>query len=396
MGATARGSGVVAWRGDCGRSAAVVGSPRKPSSGLGWRVGYSGGVPVPATAVTGWARLGHLYAAPSGQGQYLCGGEQSVLPRQQSPVPLDLPPAPPAKRLKRQRIMKIGNWSDQQLRAAMAAIDMGCPVQTTALDYDVPMSTLHSHVMGINLSRKPGRKPMLSAVEEEKLVNYIHGMARYGHPLNLYELKIKVAETTQLHDTPFIVGIPGHGWLRWFRRRHPELSLRMSQGLDASRAKGLCPEHVSSFYDNLATMLQQGYKPSYIWNCDESGAQAGRNGGARVLAKKGVRSVYLIIPKEGEWLSVLVCVKATGYHIPSFYIFSGKSFQRDYIKKYEDNASMAMQPKTWMTGQLFKAWIGHFVKIVRDCGLGISSHCRHLLILDGHRSHVTTNVVKTA
>jgi hypothetical protein len=292
--------------------------------------------------------------------------------------------------------MKIGNWSDQQLRAAMAAIDMGCPVQTTALDYDVPMSTLHSHVMGINLSRKPGRKPMLSAVEEEKLVNYIHGMARYGHPLNLYELKIKVAETTQLHDTPFIVGIPGHGWLRWFRRRHPELSLRMSQGLDASRAKGLCPEHVSSFYDNLATMLQQGYKPSYIWNCDESGAQAGRNGGARVLAKKGVRSVYLIIPKEGEWLSVLVCVKATGYHIPSFYIFRGKSFQRDYIKKYEDNASMAMQPKTWMTGQLFKAWIGHFVKIVRDCGLGISSHCRHLLILDGHRSHVTTNVVKTA
>jgi hypothetical protein len=192
-------------------------------------------------------------------------------------------------------------------------------------------------------------------IEEGKLVNYIHGMARYGHPLNLTELKIKVAEATQLRATPFTDGVPERGWLRWFRNRHPELSLRMSQGLDASRAKGLCPEHVSSFYDNLTTMLQQGYEPSYIWNCDESGAQAGRNGGARVLAKKGVRSVHSIIPKEREWLSVLVCVNAAGYHIPSFYIFRGKSFQRDYIKKCENNASMAMQRKAWMTGHLFKS-----------------------------------------
>jgi hypothetical protein len=46
--------------------------------------------------------------------------------------------------------------------------------------------------------------------------------------------------------------------------------------------------------------------------------------------------------------------------------------------------------------ELFKAWIGHFVKNVRDCGLGISSNCCYLLILDGHGSHVTTDVVKTA
>jgi hypothetical protein len=47
-------------------------------------------------------------------------------------------------------------------------------------------------------------------------------------------------------------------------------------------------------------------------------------------------------------------------------------------------------------GYLFKSWIRHFVKNVRDCGLGISSSCRHLLILDGHGSHVTVDVVKTA
>jgi hypothetical protein len=114
------------------------------------------------------------------------------------------------------------------------------------------------------------------------------------------------------------------------------------------------------------------------------------------LAKKGLQSVHSIIPKEREWLSVLVCINATGYHILSFYIFRGKTFQRDYIKKCEDNASMAIQPKAWMTCQPFKSWIGYFVKNVHDCGLGISSDCRHLLILDGHGSHVTTNIIKTA
>jgi hypothetical protein len=31
-----------------------------------------------------------------------------------------------------------------------------------------------------------------------------------------------------LRDVPFTNGIPGPGWLRWFKKHHPELSLRMS------------------------------------------------------------------------------------------------------------------------------------------------------------------------
>jgi hypothetical protein len=48
-------------------------------------------------------------------------------------------------------------------------------------------------------------------------------------------------------------------------------------------------------------------------------------------------------------------VNAAGFHIPNFYIFCGKSFQRDYIRHCKDNASMAMQEKAWMTGHLFKS-----------------------------------------
>jgi hypothetical protein len=52
--------------------------------------------------------------------------------------------------------------------------------------------------MGITLSRKCERKPILSVVEKEKVVQYILGKVwiRYGHPMSLTELKIKVTEAT--------------------------------------------------------------------------------------------------------------------------------------------------------------------------------------------------------
>jgi hypothetical protein len=68
--------------------------------------------------------------------------------------------------------------------------------------------------------------------------------------------------------------------------------MRNSQGLEFARARGLCPENVESFYANLAEVYQRHkYPPDYIWNSDESGAQAGRNGGGRMWAKRGSRNV---------------------------------------------------------------------------------------------------------
>jgi hypothetical protein len=155
--------------------------------------------------------LDHLQAAPSGQLCHLGGGVRRGRTTGESACRTFI--GSPAKRLKSQRLLKTRNFSDHQLRAAMAAVDKGCPVQTAALDYDVPRSTVRSHVMGITLSRKRGRKPILSATEEEKGVQYLHGMAKYGHPMTLTELKIKVAEANQLHDTLFKDGILRLGWL---------------------------------------------------------------------------------------------------------------------------------------------------------------------------------------
>jgi hypothetical protein len=36
-------------------------------------------------------------------------------------------------------------------------------------------------------------------------------------------MKLIVARVTQSRPTPFINGIPGNGWMRWFLNRNPSL-----------------------------------------------------------------------------------------------------------------------------------------------------------------------------
>jgi hypothetical protein len=104
-----------------------------------------------------------------------------------------------------------------------------------------------------------------------------------------------------------------------------------------------------------------------------------------VIAKRGSRSVHSIIPDSREWLSCLVCINASCSAKPSFYIFRGKRFRKNYIERCETGATMAMQAKAWMTAYLFSAWISHFIESVRRLG-GISPTTRHLLILDEYKA----------
>jgi hypothetical protein len=211
------------------------------------------------------------------------------------------------------------------------------------------------------------------------------------------QLKLKVASLVQDgRETLFKDGVPGNGWVRWFRKRHPEISLRSAQTLEMAQARSLCPENVASFYHNLQeAYTEHRYDAFHIWNADESGAQVGRSGGGRVLAKTGARSIHIITPNEREHISVLSCINAAGDSIPNYYVFKGKQYQRAYIAKCEIGVRMGMQKNAWMTGHLFEKWLNHFAENLEKRG-GISPTNKHLLILDGHNSHVTIEVIEKA
>jgi hypothetical protein len=121
-------------------------------------------------------------------------------------------------------------------------------------NHGIPYSTFREWCYGVRTTRRRGPGGVLSPEEEEQIVEYLVKMYERGLGLSPIALKMKVYEIMRHRSTPFKNGIPGDGWLRCFKHHHPELTLRVAQALEASRARGLCRENVQSFYDNLSEL----------------------------------------------------------------------------------------------------------------------------------------------
>ncbi len=111
------------------------------------------------------------------------------------------------------------------------------------------------------------------------------------------------------------------------------------------------------------------------------------------MAKRGTNTINDIIPKFWEWLTINCVVNVTGDILLRFYIFKGEWLRNDYIQFCKPRTYMAIQKKAWMISFLFKEFL-FFSK--RSIPRGISFTNRHLLIQDGHSSHVTLEAIEQA
>ena len=235
-------------------------------------------------------------------------------------------------RVRRAGRTRIGNWADDQFSSTIAAYDSGMSMKKASLQFGIPYSSFREHCYGIRKLRVKETRGVISMEEEQQLSDWFLSMVERGYGLTPTALKMKVNEITMSKVTPFREGIPGRGWMRGWKRRYPKLILQTTQALETTRTKGLCKDNVASFYDNLETLYSRHKYPSNrIWNCDEFGTQAGKNGSGIVIAKTGAHHVHSIVPDQREWLSVLVCVNVARSAIPSFYIFRRKRFGKNYI-----------------------------------------------------------------
>ena len=152
---------------------------------------------------------------------------------------VDEPPHTPAIRTTRrgserrggQRQHRItGLWSDDQLWQAIAAVDDGMSMRKAATTFKIPYSSFREWCHGIRRTKKKGPPTVLSLEEEDELVKYLIQMCDRGYGLSPTALRMKVYEITQSRWTPFRNGIPGNGWMRWWKRRHPDLTLGWMHG----------------------------------------------------------------------------------------------------------------------------------------------------------------------
>ena len=65
---------------------------------------------------------------------------------------------------------------------------------------------------------------------------------------------------------------------------------------------------------------------------------------------------------------------------------------KNYVTYCEKGAMLGMQKKVWMDSTHFMEWMDHFIhKLEREEGLFQSR--RHLLVLDGHKSHMNLDIL---
>lgn len=245
-------------------------------------------------------------------------------------------------------------------------------------------------------SKKSGPDTVLTSEEEKLLVEWCENRQNVAHCVSLTLLKGKVKHICSDRATPFSDGAPGRSWWYWFQRRHPHLVLRRPEDLDLSRAKGLSKEACDQFYRFLGEIYKEGkYPPCRIWNADECGLSAAQtNASIKVIAVKGSKNVMTTNSSDRQWMTILVCINAMGYNIPNLYIFkSGGRKRQNYVLRCEPNAKMSLQENGWINEEIFCEWLNHFRDSVPG---GVSPERKHLLLVDGHSSHISYDVVNKA
>ena len=88
----------------------------------------------------------------------------------------------------------------------------------------------------------------------------------------------------------------------------------------------------------------------------------------------------------------MTCINAAGSHIPKLHVHLQEKNQApiDYIKHCEVGAAMTYQENSYMAVEIFLEWLVHFKNNVPG---GMSKENQHLLILNGHTSHVTNEAI---
>ncbi|KIJ47861.1 hypothetical protein M422DRAFT_163360 [Sphaerobolus stellatus SS14] len=90
-------------------------------------------------------------------------------------------------------------------------------------------------------------------------------------------------------------------------------------------------------------------------------------------------------------ITIIECICADGTSISLTYIFKGKNLQSTWFENDPIGADYTTSPNGWTDNEIGVHWITQFLRETSNKASGT-----HLLILDGHNSHVSYEFVNFA
>lgn len=291
-------------------------------------------------------------------------------------------------------------YPPEAMAQALQAVREGMKTtRQAARDFNVPFSTLQAKVKGKHPEgRRMGPKTVLTDEEEDILVRYIVAKAKKGFPLhkrNLVDTVQKIVTEDQ-RQTPFTNNKPGNSWVAGFFKRHNEITQRHSEVINRGRAK-VTEEKIRGWGNGLREYLKEEKAldilddPTRIFNADESGFRTNPDTGL-VLGPINYEHFYIVKDgSEKENISALFTASAAGEIVPPCIVFPYVRIPREIAMNCNPEWSVGRSPSGWMTGQVFFGYIGNtFIPWLKSRNVKFPV----LLLIDGHRSHLTLNVCR--
>ncbi|XP_025195696.1 tigger transposable element-derived protein 6-like [Melanaphis sacchari] len=176
----------------------------------------------------------------------------------------------------------------------------------------------------------------------------------------------------------------GKDWVKGFRKRHPEITLRSPEATSSARAQAFNRPNVMKFFTILQNVQQKNsFLPHRVFNVDETGLTTVQSKCSKILALKGRRQVGSLTSAERGVLStIVVCMSAGGNFIPPMIIFPRVRMKAELQDGAPPGTIFHCHPSGWMQLDIFTEWFQHFINHAKP-----TAEDPVLLILDGHMTH---------
>lgn len=178
---------------------------------------------------------------------------------------------------------------------------------------------------------------------------------------------------------------PGNDWFTYFIKRHPELTIRLSENIKRVRA-GVSWDAINDYFLNLETCLD-GVPPSNIINYDETNF-TDDPGAVKVVVKRGCKHPERVIDTSKTSISVMIAASADGFVFPPYTVYKSKHIYPTWIEGGLPGSAYNRNSSGWFDLIMFEDW---FKTIILP-------HLRRLegpkvIIGDNLSSHLSVSVI---
>lgn len=284
---------------------------------------------------------------------------------------------------------KYKDYTDENLAKAVDAVRNGLSLRQAAEQYCISRTAITTAVRG--KPNKVGRPCILSAGEEQQLVECVTLSGDWGFPLSTFDIRLIVKgflDRSGRTEKRLTNNMPGNDFVVSFLKRHgEELSNRLCQNIKRSRA-AINEETVNRYFDELTTTLE-GIDPGMIVNYDETN-MTDDPGRKKVIVRRGMRHPERIIDSSKASTSVMFAGSADGILLPPYITYKAVNLYDTWTENGPKGAVYNRSKSGWFTLQIFEDWfrkiaIPYFKKFDKDVSKAI--------IGDNLASHISLDII---